>query len=303
MLTDPPSPLLPPALAVDPVPDVNPVPDRDQAADGERAPDTDRAAGIDIRNFRDVGGHPTRDGGRLRRGLLYRSTDLARLEPATAEALADLGIRTVFDLRTQAERELWPEVDRLPPTVDYVVADVLADAPDGTPAQFLPLLSDPRLIRERFGGGRSDRLFLGRYREFINLASARCAYHRFLSDLAAAGRLPAVVHCTTGKDRTGWAVAMLQLLLGVAEADVVTDYLASNLEMAPLHRELAERFGLGDDLELVAPMMTVRAAYLDAALDEMRRGFGTLDGYIEAGLAIGPATRRRLVETFVEVAA
>lgn len=223
-------------------------------------PDRDPATAIEIRNFRDVGGHPTRDGGRVRRRLLYRSTDLARVDPATSEALAGLGIRTIFDLRTQAERELWPEADRLPPTVDYVVADVLGDAPDGTPAQFLPLLSDRRLIRERFGGGRCDRLFLGRYREFVNLASARRAYHRFLSDLAVPGRLPAIVHCTTGKDRTGWAVAMLQLLVGVAEADVLADYLASNLEMEPLQRELAERFGLGDELDLVAPMMTVQAA-------------------------------------------
>jgi protein-tyrosine phosphatase len=255
---------------------------------------------IDILNFRDVGGHPTRDGGRVRRGLLFRSTDLARVDPATAEALAGLGIRTVFDLRTEAERELWPESDRLRATVDYVIADVLADAPDGTPAQFLSLLSDPRLIRERFGGGRDERFFLRRYRELINLASARRAYHRFLSDLAAPGRLPAIVHCTTGKDRTGWAVATLQLLVGVAEADVLADYLASNLEMESLHRALAERFGLGDAPDLLAPMMTVRAAYLDAALDEMRRGFGTLEGYVETGLAIGPATRRRLVATFVE---
>ena len=255
---------------------------------------------IDIRNFRDVGGHPTRDGGRVRRGLLYRSTDLAGVDPATAEALARLGIRTVFDLRTRAERELWPEADRLPPTVDYVVADVLGDAPDGTPAQFMPLMSDPGLIRERFGGGRAERLFLGRYREFINLASARRAYHRFLSDLAVPGRLPAIVHCTTGKDRTGWAVAMLQLLVGVADAEVLADYLASNLEMEPLHRALAERFGLEDELDLVAPMMRVQAAYLDAALDEMRRGFGTLEGYLDAGFAIGPATRRRLIETFIE---
>ena len=64
-------------------------------------------------NLRDVGGHPTADGGRVRTGLLYRSTDLSRLDDAGAAALETLGIRTVFDLRTAGERAGGP--DRLPP--------------------------------------------------------------------------------------------------------------------------------------------------------------------------------------------
>ena len=113
--------------------------------------------------------------------------------------------------------------------------------------------------------------------------------------------LPAIVHCTTGKDRTGWAVAVLLLLLGVPEPDVVEDYLESNAALAEMNREVFERFAaIGGEPELLGPLMTVKVEYIEAALDEMRRGFGSIDGYVDAGLAIGPATRRRLLATFVD---
>ncbi|HWP62868.1 MAG TPA: tyrosine-protein phosphatase, partial [Candidatus Binatia bacterium] len=99
-----------------------------------------------ITNFRDIGGHSTRDGRRVRRGLAYRSTELSRIDEADRAELEALGIRTVVDLRTSAERARWPEEDKLPRSAAYVLADVLADAPDGTPAQFIPIMHDPEAV-------------------------------------------------------------------------------------------------------------------------------------------------------------
>jgi protein-tyrosine phosphatase len=256
-----------------------------------------------IRNLRDVGGHRTRDGGVVRHGLLFRSTDLARASHGLPELLAALGIRTVFDLRTALERELWPEVHRLPDGVTYVAADVLHDAtgPDSDPGKMVALLADPIRAKQLLGDGRAERSFSARYRDFVNLTSARQAYHRVLVDLAARGTTPAIVHCTTGKDRTGWLLAVLLLLLGVPDDEVMADYLATNAELESMRREFYDQFAAqGGDPGLIEPFMEARASYLELALDEMRRGFGSIEGYIDYGLAIGPITRRRLVEIFVE---
>ena len=239
----------------------------------------------------------------MRRGILYRSTDLARVPTGAAQTVTALGVRTVFDLRTAGERELWPETDRLPAGATYVVADVLRDAtgPDRNPGEMVALLADPARANQLLGGGRGARLFADRYRDFVRLASARRAYHRVLADLAAGGTMPAIVHCTTGKDRTGWLIAVLLLMLGVPADAVLADYLASNAELASLRLEFYEQFAAqGGAPELLEPFMEARSGYLEIALDEVRRGFGSIEAYLDCGLAIGPRTRRRLADAFVE---
>ena len=95
-------------------------------------------AGIPLKtvpNLRDIGGWPTRTGGRVRRGLLFRSTELDKLQGDDLDAFAKLGVRSVYDLRTAAERTAQP--DRVPAGTRVIVVDVLADAAGAAPAQLL----------------------------------------------------------------------------------------------------------------------------------------------------------------------
>jgi protein-tyrosine phosphatase len=163
----------------------------------------------------------------VRAGLLYRSAELDRLAGGDLEAFAGLGIRSVYDLRTEAERAAQP--DRLPPGTEHVVLDVLKDSANAAPAQLLKVLSDPKGAEEMLGGGRAGALFEHGYREIVSLPSARDAYRRLFSDLAEEEHRPALFHCTTGKDRTGWAAAALLLLLGVSDEQVMDDYLLTTL--------------------------------------------------------------------------
>jgi protein-tyrosine phosphatase len=86
-----------------------------------------------VPNLRDLGCWPTPGGGRVRSGLLYRSTALNHLRGDNLTAFAGLGVRAVYDLRTAAERDAQP--DRLPADVAYVVVDELADATEAAPAE------------------------------------------------------------------------------------------------------------------------------------------------------------------------
>jgi len=250
-------------------------------------------------NLRDLGGHPTRDGGRVRTGLLYRSTDLSRLDDAGAAALARLGIRAVYDLRTEGERAGQP--DRLPPGAAYVVVDILGDSPGMTPADFAKLFERPAAAAEALGGGRAARFFVDAYREFVHLDSARAGYRRLFVDLAGGAHSPALFHCTTGKDRTGWAAAALLLLLGVPDDLVMEEYLLSGPNVQPTFQPVLDQFvARGGDPELLRPLAEVRPEYLESALDEVGRTYGTIEFYFTEGLGIDAETQDVLRATFVE---
>ena len=250
-------------------------------------------------NLRDLGGWPTADGGRVRRGLVYRSAQLAKLEGADTLAFGKLGIRSVYDLRTGLERAAM--ADRLPDGAQYIVADVLADSAAAAPAQLLAIFSNPASAKAMLGEGKTLALFTQAYREIVSLPSALGAYRRLFSDLGDAQRRPVLFHCATGKDRTGWAAAVLLLLLGVPRNDVMDEYLLTNEALLPALEPVFEQFRqAGGDPDLLRPVLGVEPAYLESALDQMRLQFGTVEGYFEVGLGIGPDGQRALREALVE---
>lgn len=243
-------------------------------------------------NLRDAGGWPTIDGRHVRRGILFRSTALDRLDDADAAALAALGIRTVVDLRTAIERTERP--DRVPAEVRVILADVLADSQQAAPAQLVEFFRNPASASAFLAEGRADEALRSAYREAIVLPSARAGYAAFMrSVLETDGAV--LYHCTTGKDRTGWATAALLELLGVSREDIMREYLLTNEQLLPALEPLFERFAAhGAPRELLMPVLGVQASYLDEAFATMSKQHGTIEAYFGDGLGIDAATQERL---------
>jgi protein-tyrosine phosphatase len=171
-------------------------------------------------NFRDLGGYPTGDGHTTRWGVVYRSDGLHRLTPDDMARYRRLGIRTVYDLRGDAERSRYPD------PFDSVHLPLLADSPAGTDAGPVPDLP-PGRNRHETGplpglAADGERLLRDLYRGM--LAGSAPLIGRLLVGLAEPGALPAVFHCTGGKDRTGITAAVLLELLGVDRETVLDDY-------------------------------------------------------------------------------
>lgn len=236
-------------------------------------------------NLRDLGGWRTAGGRTVRRGVLYRSAAPDRLDDTGLRDLAALRIRTVIDLRTGAERIAAP--DRVPDGAVVVALDVLADETRAVPAHLAELFADPATIGEHLGDGRAEALFVAAYRSFVTLPSARASYRALFTRLADDHGLPALVHCTTGKDRTGWGVAALLTWLGVSESDVLAEYLRTNELLLPALQPVFQRFAaVGADTEILEAVLGVRQAYLEAALEEMHALFGSVQGYVTDGLGL-----------------
>jgi protein-tyrosine phosphatase len=233
---------------------------------------------VSVDNLRDLGGWAAADGRVVAHGHLYRSAQLSRLDPAEP-AIAGLGIRSVFDFRTEIERDAQP--DQLPTGATVHVLDILADSPAAAPAEMLQIIADPSQAEAKLGDGQAEVIFENAYREAISLPSAGAGYRAFYEAIAEDPHRPALFHCTTGKDRTGWCAASLLLLLGVSDDDVVAEYLLTNVQLLPALQPFFDDFAAkGGNPDVLLPVFGVRPQYLQAALDEMRARHGTIDAYL-----------------------
>jgi protein-tyrosine phosphatase len=235
-------------------------------------------------NFRSLGGLPAARGRRIRPYALMRADRLAGLSEQDWDALARIGVATICDLRSEAERAEHPNA--IPPHLNVIEmrCDIRND-----------LRADPALARmlvaEPTATG-AERVMIEIYRRLPRYMVGTLSA---VVDRLLAGGAPLLVHCSAGKDRTGFIIATLLHALEVPEPVIREDYLASRTwPGADAHRaSLEERlspFIPADELRgAVDAVLDVREAYLDAAFAAMRAEFGSIQRYIEtsAGLTGG----------------
>jgi protein-tyrosine phosphatase len=232
-------------------------------------------------NFRDLGGYPGRGGRPVRWRRLFRSAHLGKLTAADRALLQRLGVVRAFDFRGVDERAgepyQWPGLQQhslsIEPSVVQRMQDMLAAG-------------------ERLDAAAAARLMRELYRSLVNDQAHRFAamFEQLLQDDA-----PAVLHCTAGKDRTGYAAALVLLALGVPRDLVMQDFLLSNA----LYRrpELPATQTPRDALEV---LWRVEEGFLQAALEAMETDHGGIDRYLERRLGLGPAALRALAQRYLE---
>jgi len=246
-------------------------------------------------NFRDLGGYRTGDGRNVRWGQLYRSDALAELTDEDVETLRGLDIRLVCDLRSPKERERAP--DRLPGGADAPKVALLPVAD----ARF-----DPDEMRERLLAGDETldtaQLLVDGNEAFATTFSTQ--YRALLERIAVPANRPALVHCTAGKDRAGFAAAVLLRTLGVPEETVFEDYLATNRYTAHQTERTLQMIRFASlfraDPERVRPIFEARREYLQAAFDAIRAEYGSFDAYLEQALGVDAEERKALQEQLLE---
>lgn len=234
-------------------------------------------------NFRDLGGYPAKDGRQTKWRLLFRSNHLGHLTEDDIAVLRELGLKSAFDLRGSEER--------LPTRCrdDAVTVHSLPIEP-----VTLVVLRDRLATGKPLGAEETCEIMRDSYRNYVrhNTASYKTLFAHLLDDTA-----PLVIHCTAGKDRTGFASALILKALGVADDLIVDDYLLTNRFY---RREAVASSELPEAVRAV--LGTVEASFLLAALDTVREDYGDLEAYFEAGLGLGPREREVLAERYLDAA-
>jgi protein-tyrosine phosphatase len=243
-------------------------------------------------NFRDLGGYPTADGRHVRFGRVFRSELLNRVTDADLEAIRGASIGAVCDLRHGIERER--QSNRWPEGLDVVTIG-------GPPADGLEVVQangiQARIAQPDFDLDEAREALARGYRRMpLALAPALAVV---FDHLLAPDAAPLLVHCTSGKDRSGFVSAVLLSALDVRREAIVEEYLLSRERTPTKHiRDMLVRF-LGDRLppgrlDALVEIATVSQQYLEAAFAEIDESWGGLGAYLEKGAGLDPGRRQAL---------
>lgn len=230
-----------------------------------------------VANLRDIGGYSAEGGRTTRWRTVYRSGSFDALGDGDIGRLRQLGVRSVIDLRTDTERggaEWWIgdtdlEVIRLP--AENPAASSLATGHYAPVALYLADLPS-------------------RARDFVAL----------LAVLADAERLPAMVQCSGGKDRTGIMVGLLLSTLGVPDEVVAEDYALSDEFRTRDPDGFAAASARVAEAGLDPELLRTRPQTMTRFLEELRFGHGSVRAFAEsAGMAaeVLDRVRSNLLET------
>lgn len=102
--------------------------------------------------------------------------------------------------------------------VNYVPINVLANSVE----------ANGSLESMMTAGISTEKMMSSIYANLVSTVSAKKSYHEFLALLLGLEGQPVIFHCSAGKDRTGFATALVLRLLGASMEAIYTDYLLTN---------------------------------------------------------------------------
>jgi protein-tyrosine phosphatase len=235
-----------------------------------------------VRNFRDIGGHRTVDGRVVRTGRVYRAAHLADATDADLATLERLGVRVVIDFR--GPHDIAEEGDDRLPRRARLVSIPMYDPARGADIRTILASSPLDEVIERFGNGRAAEAMARGAAALVSDATRVEQYGLMLRTIIEADGA-AIIHCSAGKDRTGWGASLMLLTLGVPEQTVIEHYLESNLHRRPT-TGAGMRVRPGIDPSILEPFFEVREEYKRAALHALESQWGGIEGYVRDGLRI-----------------
>lgn len=231
-------------------------------------------------NFRDLGGYVGNAGRAVRWRRLFRSDHLGELAPQDLDTLGTLGLMRVCDFRGVRERLVHPC------GVPGVTVHALSIEPTVVQGMQLLLASGEAITPQA-----TVELMEQTYRDFVHDNSPRFAE---LFDHLLHDDTPLVFHCTAGKDRTGFAAALILSALGVSPDVVMQDYLLTN----DFYRQPESTSTLASQ-EVLDVLWKVQPRFLEAALQVVQSGHGGVESYLEKTIGLGSGQRRRLQELYL----
>jgi len=245
-----------------------------------------------VQNFRDIGGYRTRDGRRVKWGLIFRSAELSQLTTADLSLVRELDIKTIHDLRSVSERESEPTVWTGPAAPRIVSHDYAMD-----------LSAMGALFQGAVTAEKAKDAFASMYPAMLDQQKPQ-EIALFASLLEGEGST--LYHCTAGKDRTGLATALILSALGVPRETILYDYELSNRHYTV---DMAARAGSSTSAndafaqlppEVIAVFMSVEARYLREVFTRIDREYGSVEAYLDRELGVDASDLQRLQALYTE---
>lgn len=246
-----------------------------------------------VSNCRDLGGYLTRDGLSVKWGQLYRSGHLADLTPRGLDLITSLNLYAIIDFRSAHETQRRP--DRVPADVRVIHLPVMDQANRDMSQEIRERVKD-----NNFDGFSADHLITKAYRQFPTEFTP--AFRSYIHTVLDANGAPVLWHCTAGKDRTGYAAAILLRLLGVDQETIFEDYFLSNQYVNKLNRRmLAVILARGiKAYRMIKPLYGVNLDWLKAAFENIDEEWGSFEAYLSDGLDLSSSDVEQMRNVLLE---
>ena len=254
-------------------------------------------------NFRDCGGYETIEGRRVKWGLLYRSDQLSNISEKDVALLENMRLKTRVDYRSKSEATAAPNKEisgantySLDPNAK--TAQLAAGSiDDDENKSLLDLLKEHRFYPERYGDPEEN--MYKKYKKFIHSDSSKKAYRELIKLILDEHNLPLVQHCRGGKDRTGFGAAIVLLALGVRKEYVIYDETLTNqyrVEKNKRQMNLYKQYTKDEKtLTLLSTLQQSKAIYMETAINEMKKTYGSVDSYLKDALGIDQNIKEKLI--------
>jgi protein-tyrosine phosphatase len=247
-----------------------------------------------VTNLRDLGGYTTIDGRSVKWRKLFRSDNLANLSIKGQSYFQKIGLKLIIDLRSSMERKKKPN-----PVMKGIIDfhNPIFDEFGLLNGNILEMVINFAMNKD------AHATITNFYKKMVTLPFAQNSYRKLFDLIIQMDDPVVLLHCTAGKDRTGFISAIILLILGVTEKTIMQDYLLTNTYRASFNDMVTKKINQhSHDVSLVNGLMSFLKAdesYLQAAFDEIKNKYHSTDIYITEILGLSVDKRLLLQEKFL----
>lgn len=253
-----------------------------------------------IDNIRDIGRYETVDGYKVKYGKIYRSSLLKNLYFEESLKLHNTGIRTIIDLRSVEEALHAP--DEQVTNFGYYQIPVFSDSATMTVFNQGFFYNTTKEILENIlviQQEKNQRI----YKQFVTDPHCLRAYHKIFTTLINESKSGTLIHCTAGKDRTGFVIALILDIMGVKRGDILSDYLYSNHYSERSEFAIEKMLDLGVNQQLIESnkkFFMAQSEYLEGAFNIINERYGSSRNFLVEACHLDNAIVRQAREAFLE---
>lgn len=262
-----------------------------------------------LNNFRDFGGYKAANGRRIKWGIFYRSNHLNGLKPDAQSYIESLCVKTIIDYRSENEIRSNPNshigekqtyhLDASAQTAE-LAAQFAAEPSNEDRALIECVMRD---IPKELVNGKGEQV-LEQYRNFVLSDKSKNSFKQMLRIMLDSHNNPSIQHCRGGKDRTGYGVLLILLILGVSEADIIDDYmlthknrLARNEVKMAAYRQITDN---QDVLDYLLCLIDTRESFIQEIFNTMRKVAGSPINYIKQELGFTDEDIKTMQDNYLQ---